>query len=188
QHLVHGALLKLRRNWRKDEDRSVARVPQIACSREWNPDRVVVAGKVIAHLDLAGHDSNHFETDAADQHRFADSRTPAEELLATVAAEKAHPPPLQFVGGVEPAALGWNLVAHLAVFRANSANGRRSHHAVLIGDARPTHGLAADILHQRGGGFHHIHIRLLQHDLLSGALAAGLFAGLPRPGDHNALS
>ncbi len=125
---------------------------------------------------------------AADLHRLPDRGASAEQLFAHAPAQKHHAAPLQFVTGGDPAAFGWNFVAHLAVFRANAAYRGRAYHAVAIADAGTIHRLQADVSYQRSGLLDHVEVGLLQPHFLAGALSAGLLAGLLRPADHDALA
>ena len=125
---------------------------------------------------------------ATDQHRFAYSRTAAEQLLADASAQEAHAPPLQFVSSIDPAAFGGDFVAHLAVLRTDAAYGGSTYHAIAVADARPLDCFQTGMLHERRVGFDHVEIGLFQHDLLPCALPARLLARLLRPADHNAFS
>jgi len=44
------------------------------------------------------------------------------------------------------------------------------------------------VLHEGSRFLHNVHVSLFQNDFFAGALAAGLFARLLRPTDHNTLS
>jgi len=44
------------------------------------------------------------------------------------------------------------------------------------------------VLHEIRGLFHHLEVRLFENNFLSGALSAGLLAGLLRPADYGALA
>ena len=88
QHLRHRALFKLRRDGLEQHDGGIPRVPQIARGGVRNPDRVVVARKIVAELDFARHHADYREAHAADQNGFADRGTPAEKLFRTVRRER----------------------------------------------------------------------------------------------------
>src|SRR4029077_10803020 len=113
----------------------VLRVPKIARRGVRNPRRLVVTGKVVAQLDLAVHGADHGKPHACNDDRFADGGAPAEQLLAYTRSQKHDAAAFEFVERVDPAALRRLLVAHVAVFWANAADGRRAHHAISVGDA-----------------------------------------------------
>ena len=188
QHLGLGFLLELGSDRLEHHHRRVLCIPQVTGRTVGNPDGVVVAGEVIAELDLAGHHADHGEMHSANLHRLAHRGPPAEQLLTHAPAEKHHAAALQFVAGIEPAALGGDFVAHLAIFRAHAADCGRPHHPLAIADARTIHGFQANVFHQRCHFLDDVEIGLLQKHFLAGALAAGLLAGLLRPADHHALA
>src|SRR6185437_13051532 len=188
QHLRHGFLFKLRGYRRKDHDRAISGVPEIAGGGVRNPRGLVVAGKIIAHLNFALHHADYGESHASNGDRLSDCRSSAEQLLANSAAKKDDPAALDFIGCVNPTAFGGYFVAHLTIFGANATNGGGAHHAVSVRDAGTSNGFKASGLHQGRGGFDHVDVGLLKHNFLSGALPAGLFAGLLRPANNHAFA
>ena len=77
-HLVHGFRLQARRDSREDQHAGIARVPGVAGGAVGDPAGIVVAGEVVAELDLGVHDANDREAYAADEHGLADRRPSAE--------------------------------------------------------------------------------------------------------------
>ena len=151
QHLRHRLLLELRRDRLKHHHRGIARIPQIAGRRIRNPRRLIVAGEIIAELNLPRHHADHGEAHAGDLHRLAHRRASAEQLFLESATQEDHAPSFQFVFGINPAAFRRDFVAHLAIFRTDSAHRRGPHHAVAVGNSRTPDGLKAHMLHQRSG-------------------------------------
>src|SRR5713101_5962203 len=188
QHLCHSLLFKLRCNGFKHHHRGVARVPEITRRRIRDPYRLVFTREIIAQLDLALHHADHGEAHAANQDGLAHRRSSAEQLLTQTPAQEAHAPPFQFVTGIDPASFRRHFVAHLAVFGTHAAYGSSPHHPVAVRDSRTPDCLQTDVLHQRRVLLHHLQVSLLQHNLLAGALATRLLAGLLRPADDHALA
>ena len=189
QHqLVSACLLELRSDRREHHHRSVACIPQITSSGVRDPGRLIVARKVIAHLDLALHNTDDGEPHSSHCNGFPDRRTSAEQLHTKTTAEEYHSAPLHFIRGIDPASFRRHFVAHLAIFRAHAANCRRSDHAVTIGDSGAANRLKARVFHQRRGRLHHVNVSLFELNFLPGALSAWLFAGLLRPANDHALA
>src|SRR5205814_4366522 len=94
-----------------------------------------------------------------------------------------HATMLLHVGGIDPAAIAWDLIAHIAILRADSAN-RRIRQAISIGHREPLHGFQAGSFYQSSFLLHFVQVRLLKTDLLPGTLSTSLFTGLSRPADH----
>jgi hypothetical protein len=138
-------------------------------------------------LQLAVHRPDHREAHPRDQHRLVDSRAPREQLLPRFRAEERDTPSLLVVLVADPATLGGDLVADRPVLGVDAAD-RGVDDAVAVVHLPPLHRLEADVLDQRGFGAHDVEVLALEADLLAGALAARLLAGLPRPGDHRALA
>ena len=139
-------------------------------------------------MDLAVHGADHGEPHSSNEDGFAYGGASAEQLFAHAGSQERDAAPFEFVERVDPAALRRLLVAHIAVFRANAADGRSAHHAVFVGDAGTAHGLETRVAHIVSGLLDHVQVGLLEDDFLAGALAAGLFAGLLRPGDDGAFA
>ena len=125
---------------------------------------------------------------AADLHRLAHRRPPAEQLLAHPSAQKHHAAALQFVSGGNPAPFGRDFVAHLAVLGANPADGGRTYDPFAIADAGAVHGFQANVFHQGGSFLDDVEVGLFQPYFLAGTLPAGLLAGLLRPADDDAFA
>src|SRR6202158_2626596 len=183
-----GARLELRRDGFKYEHTAVLRVPKVTRRGIGNPRRFVVAREVVAQLDLAVHGADHRKPHACNDDRFADCGGSAEQLLAYACSQKNDPAPLEFVERVDPATLRRLFVAHISVFRANAADGRRADHAISVGNARTAHGLETRVAYIVGGLFNHVDVGLFENDFLARALAAGLFASLLRPADDGAFA
>src|SRR5581483_1396615 len=188
EKLRHGPLLELRSAGLEDHYLRSLCVPQVAGRREWDPGGLVIAGEVVAQLNLAGHHAHDRKPHSADLHQFTHGRPAAEQLLFDTSAQETDTAALQLVGSVKPTAFARNFVPHLAILGAHTPNGRSPDHALTIADARAPHGFPANVLHQWSGGFNHLQIGLLEHHLFPGTLSARLFAGLLRPRHHNAAS
>src|SRR5262244_2494423 len=106
QYLGLGLLFELRRNRSKQQHRSIARVPHFAGGGERNEDGAIVAGEVIAQLQLALHDADDGKADAVNLNFFAHGRPSAKELLADAPANECHPSVFHLVSSVDPAAFG----------------------------------------------------------------------------------
>src|SRR5580658_1570156 len=188
ENLRLRARLELRCDGFKHEHVGVLRVPKIFGCGVGDPGRLVVAGKIVAQLDLAVHGADHVEPHARNDDRLAYGGASAEQLLAHARAQKHDTTAFEFVERVDPAALRRLFVAHIAVLRADAADGRGANHAVSVGDAGTAHGLKTGVAYVGGGLLDHVDVGLLEDDLLAGTLAAGLFAGLLRPADDGALA
>src|SRR6266849_4443283 len=188
QHLRLRARLELWRDGFKHEHVAVFRVPKVTRRGVGNPGRFVVAREVVAQLDLAVHGADHSKPHACDDDRFADCGASAKQLLAYARSQKHDATPFEFVERVDPAALRRLFVAHVAVFRANAADGSRADHAVSVGNAGTAHGLETRVANVVGRLLDHVAVGLFENDFFAGALAAGLFAGLLRPADDGAFA
>src|SRR5262249_23298096 len=90
QHLRLRFLFELWRDGSKDHHRRVARVPHLARSGVRNEDRAVVAGEVVAHLQLAIHHADHGEMHAVDRDILPDGRASAEQLLSDSTTDECY--------------------------------------------------------------------------------------------------
>src|SRR5207237_9976 len=133
EHLRHRPLLKLGSDGLEDHHLRVLRIPKIAGGREGNPDRLVVGGKVVTQLNLAGHYADHGEAHTGNQNGLTHGWSTAEQLFAHAPAQEAHTATFQLIAGIDPAPFGWNLVAHLPIFRADTANSGCTQHAIAVG-------------------------------------------------------
>ena len=78
QDLRLGTRLELRRDGFEHQHVGLFGVPEIARRGVGNPGRLIVAGEIVAELNLAVHDADNGKAHAADHHRFADRGTTAE--------------------------------------------------------------------------------------------------------------
>src|SRR6185437_5810501 len=125
---------------------------------------------------------------AADLHGLAHRRPATEELLAYPSTKKHHAAALQFVSRGNPAPFRRDLIAHLAILRANAADRGRAHDPFAIADPGAIHGLQSNVFHQGSSFLDDVEVSLFQPYLFAGTLPAGLLAGLLRPADNHALA
>ena len=88
EHLGFCARFELRRDRLEDEHAGVLCVPEIAGGGEGNPGGFVVAGKVVAELNLAVHGADDGEAHSGDDDSFTMVGLLAEQLLAHARARK----------------------------------------------------------------------------------------------------
>ena len=188
EHLGFRARLELRCDRFKHQHVAVLRVPKIIRGRVGNPRGLVVAGEIVAELDLAVHGANHREPYSCNDYGFAYGGLSAEQLLAHARSQEGDAAAFEFIERVDPAALRRLFVPHIAVFRADAADRSCPHHAVSEGDAGTAHRFEARVAHIRGRLLDHVQVGLLEDDFLAGPLAARLFAGLLRPADDRAFA
>src|SRR5262249_15271960 len=167
--------------------RSIAGVPHFAGGGERNEDGAIVAGEVIAQLQLALHDADDGKADAVNLNFFAHGRPSAKQLLADAPANECDAAVFHYVSGVEPAAFGWDFVAHLAVSGTNATD-RGIRKFPAISNGKRLDGLKARRLHQRCVLADLFQISQFKADAFAGALSSGLFAGLSGPADYRALA
>jgi len=177
--------LELRGDHFKQKHAAVTVAPEIARGGVRNPDTGVVIAEVVRHLDLLVHHADDGEAHAVDRDRLAHCRSPAEELLPDLVAEKGHPAALQDILERDPTPLGGHLVAHAAILRTDTADGGVVQ-PFPIGHGQPADRLQTRATHQGNLGADGIDVSLLETHWTARALAAGLLTGLPGPANDDA--